>query len=173
MFNNLFKFLKKRFKRRRRAHPAKRRRIRRRPVKKNNKKVLRKRRFKNKTGRKKPPRKKRHPLIKKRRARLAAKALKKPVNRSRPLYKKKSIRLTEAGVVTHYFPRVNAAVLKLRRRVKLGDPVLIKGKTTNYRQTIASLQIDRKMIAAGSPGQEVGLEVLSEVRPGDIVYICS
>lgn len=81
------------------------------------------------------------------------------------------IKLDELGVITHYFPKVNAAVVKLKRTIRLGDPLLIKGNTTDFRQTVGSIQIDRKVIESASAGKEIGLEVLKEVRPGDKIFI--
>ncbi|MGE5280550.1 MAG: translation elongation factor-like protein [Deltaproteobacteria bacterium] len=74
-------------------------------------------------------------------------------------------------MITHYFPKVRAAVLDVKRPLRIGDPVWIKGKSTDFRQTVASLQIDRKPVDAVRPGQEAGLEVMRDVRPGDVVSI--
>jgi len=65
---------------------------------------------------------------------------------------------------------VNAAVVKLKKPLALGEPIWIKGKTTDFRQTAGSMQINRKPIEKARPGQEIGLEVFREVRPGDTVY---
>ena len=76
-----------------------------------------------------------------------------------------------AAEITHYFPKVRAAVLKLNRPLRIGDPVWIKGHTTDFRQTVGSLQIDRVPITTARPGQDVGLEVMREVRAGDKVFL--
>jgi hypothetical protein len=80
-------------------------------------------------------------------------------------------RATLAGTVTHYFPKVNAAVIQCKKSLSIGEPIWIKGATTNIRQTVGSMQIDRKPIDRARAGQEIGLEVFKEVRPGDNVYI--
>ncbi len=74
------------------------------------------------------------------------------------------------GVITHYFPRVNAAVVRLKRPIRLGIPILIKGKSTNFRQTVSSIQINRNPIESARAGAEIGLEVFKGVKPGDLVY---
>lgn len=74
------------------------------------------------------------------------------------------------GKVTHYFPRVRAAAIKLKVALKLGDRVRIKGHTTDFTQEITSLQIDRQSITQARRGQEIGLLVDSRVRRKDIVY---
>ena len=75
------------------------------------------------------------------------------------------------GLVTHYFPKVNAAVVKLKRPLRTGEPIWLKGKLTDFRQTAASMQIDRKPIESARAGQEIGLQVFRDVRPGDIVFV--
>lgn len=74
------------------------------------------------------------------------------------------------GDITHYFPQVKAAVIRLRKPLILGDPVRIKGKHTDFRQTVASMQVNRKPIEKAKAGQEIGLEVMRDVHPGDLLY---
>jgi len=80
-------------------------------------------------------------------------------------------KLDEIGVITHYFPHVKAAVIKLSKGgVKAGDNVYIKGHTTDFKQSVKSLQLNRAAVEEGKVGQEIGLKVKSRVRIGDVVY---
>lgn len=74
------------------------------------------------------------------------------------------------GIVTHYFPKVRAAVIKLKAPLVTGDAIKIKGHTTDFQQGIASMQIDRVPITEAKKGQEIGLLVNSRVRQHDTVY---
>ena len=74
------------------------------------------------------------------------------------------------GKVTHYFPKVMAAVIKLKAPLTTGDLVKIKGHTTDFKQTVTSMQIDHVPIDQAKKGQEIGLLVDSRVRQHDIVY---
>ncbi len=74
------------------------------------------------------------------------------------------------GIVTHYFPKVKAAVIKLKKPLTVGDTIQIKGHTTDFKQSISSLQIDRVPIQSAKKGQEIGLLVISRVRQHDVVY---
>lgn len=74
------------------------------------------------------------------------------------------------GIVTHYFPHVNAAVFKLKIPLSVGDTIKVKGHTTDFTQVITSIQIDRKPINTGKKGDEIGLLVKSRVRRKDKVY---
>ena len=73
------------------------------------------------------------------------------------------------GVVTHYFPKVNAAVVKLKRPLAIGDAILIKGRTTSFEQKVDSMQIDHVPIQAAKKGDEIGLAVIDRVREHDLV----
>ena len=72
------------------------------------------------------------------------------------------------GIVTHYFPKVRAAVIKLKTPLSVGDTVRIKGHTTDFTQTITSMQIDHVSISSGKKGDEIGLLVDSRVRENDV-----
>ena len=75
-----------------------------------------------------------------------------------------------AGDITHYFPKVRAAVIKLEAPLSLGDRIVIAGKEGSVRQKVASIQINRIPIHDGRKGEEVGLEVKQDVAVGDKVY---
>lgn len=81
------------------------------------------------------------------------------------------ISLEKIGEVTHYFPHVKAAaIMLLKDGLKVGDNIYIKGHTTDFKETIKSIQLDRAPIQEGKKGQEIGLLVKSRVRQGDSVY---
>ncbi|MFH1771185.1 MAG: hypothetical protein ABH872_00010 [Candidatus Omnitrophota bacterium] len=73
------------------------------------------------------------------------------------------------GKVTHYFPKVRAAVIKLKAPLATGDKIKVKGHTTDFTQIVKSLQIDRVVIASAQKNDEIGLMVESRVRRGDKV----
>jgi len=80
-------------------------------------------------------------------------------------------KLKEIGVITHYFPKVKAAVIKLTKdSVKVGDDVYIKGHTSSFKEKIKSLQVNHATVEEGKKGQEIGLKVTSRVRIGDVLY---
>ena len=81
----------------------------------------------------------------------------------------KKIKEDIIGKVTHYFPHVRAAVIKLKAPLAVGDTIRIKGHTTDFTQKIDSLQIDRTPINEAKKGQEIGLLVDSRVRQHDVV----
>jgi hypothetical protein len=99
---------------------------------------------------------------------------KKPVRRRRAIAKSKITaqkpKEKMIGIVTHYFPKVRAAAIKLKIPLALWDNIRIKGHTTDFTQVVSSLQIDRQPITKAKRGQEIGLLVSSRVRRNDLVY---
>ena len=83
---------------------------------------------------------------------------------------KKKVKLNVIGSVTHYFPHVRAAVIKLKAPLSVGEIIKIKGHTTDFTQNVTSIQMDREPIVTGKKGQEIGLQVDSRVRQHDLVY---
>ncbi|MCH7644449.1 MAG: hypothetical protein IH974_06385 [Myxococcales bacterium] len=76
----------------------------------------------------------------------------------------------DIGVVTHYYPRVDAAVVTVGPgELHTGDTVHFRGHTTDFYQTLDRLELDRQPIKVAKPGQQVGVHVSHRVRKGDIV----
>ena len=73
------------------------------------------------------------------------------------------------GTVTHYFPHVKAAVVKLKAPLAVGDMIKVKGHTTDFTQPITSMQLDHEDISVAKKGMEIGLQVISRVRQHDKV----
>ncbi len=81
-------------------------------------------------------------------------------------YTKKDI-----GSVINYYKNVSAAEIRLWNDLKVGDEIIIEGKTTgSLIQKVESMQIDGKDIAEVKKGQNVGIKVNGKVRPNDLVY---
>ena len=106
---------------------------------------------------------KRKPVAKKKAVR------KKPSTRKRTIIKKPAVKENVIGVVTHYFPHVRAAVIKLKAPLSIGEVIKIKGHTTDFTQSVVSMQIDRVPINQAKKGDEIGLLVNSRVRQHDTV----
>lgn len=100
---------------------------------------------------------------------------KSPAKKSRKPQKAKKAKVARKpkqnviGKVTHYFPHVRAAVIKLKAPLVVGDKVKIKGHTTDFIQNVNSMQIDRVPIESAKKGDEIGLLVDSRVRQNDAV----
>jgi len=105
----------------------------------------------------------------------AAKAKKKSAAAKKQSARKTSIpkgaSLEEVGIITHYFPKVDAAVVKLTKgTLSVGDKIVIKGHTSDFKEKVESIQLDHVPIQNAEQGAEIGLKVKSKVREHDVVY---
>ncbi|PKO23741.1 MAG: hypothetical protein CVU38_02630 [Chloroflexi bacterium HGW-Chloroflexi-1] len=76
----------------------------------------------------------------------------------------------QIGQVTHYFNRLGVAVLDLTDGIKVGDNLHFLGHTTDFTQTVWSMEIEHRKVQAVGPGADVALEVVEPVRQSDHVY---
>ena len=76
----------------------------------------------------------------------------------------------EIGHVAHFFSKINVAIVDLKLPLALGDRILVKGPTTDFEQTVDSMQIDRKNITHAEAGQTIGLKLAQQVKEKDTVY---
>jgi len=77
---------------------------------------------------------------------------------------------TLIGKVTHYFGKIGVAVVKLTAPLSLGDTVHFRGTSTDFTQTVDSMQIEHKPVQEVKAGEEVAIKVGARVREGDEVY---
>ena len=76
----------------------------------------------------------------------------------------------EIGHVTHYFNKINVAVLSIKDELKVGDTIHILGHTTDFTQKITSMQIEHKSVNSVKPGDDFAMKVIGPVREHDVVY---
>ncbi len=128
---------------------------------------------------KKTKKKRTKPAAKKRRVKkilkkkiITKKKIKKSPKKTRGAAAKKSptAGLEVLGKITHFFPHVNAGVIKLEKPVSAGQEIYIKGHTTDFKEKIESMQIERVPVQEAKAGDEIGVLVKKRVRAGDTVY---
>lgn len=74
------------------------------------------------------------------------------------------------GTVTHFFDHLGVAVLQLSQPVSVGDTLHFLGHSTDFKQEVASLQIEHKPVTEAKPGEDVALKVAQRVHPNDAVF---
>lgn len=83
---------------------------------------------------------------------------------------KKTSESKPAGTVTHYYGHLGVAIVKFKKSLNVGAKLRFKGATTDFEETVTSMQYDHKPIETAKKGQEVGIKVGEKVREGDLVY---
>jgi len=76
------------------------------------------------------------------------------------------------GVVTHYFGHLSVVVMQLEpgAMLRVGDVIHIWGHTTDFKQKVESLEIDRAPVAEVGPKDDFGLKVIEHARENDVVF---
>jgi putative protease len=75
------------------------------------------------------------------------------------------------GHVSHYFGKIGVAAIELTDgALAVGDTIHIKGHTSDFTQTIDSMQIDRADVPRAEKGQSIGIRAAQHAREGDIVF---
>ena len=86
---------------------------------------------------------------------------------------KEIIRMSEQpiGKVTHYFGKAQVAgILITEGTLRIGDQIHILGHTSDFTQSVDSMQIDRKPVDEAGVGDEIGIKVVEHAREHDVVY---
>jgi putative protease len=78
--------------------------------------------------------------------------------------------MQEVGTVAHFFSKISVAVIDLNAPISVGDKIHIMGPTTDFEQTVESMQIEHENVKAAKAGQSIGLKVKEYVREKDMVY---
>lgn len=75
------------------------------------------------------------------------------------------------GKVSHYFGKIQVAAIELTDgALSVGDKIHIKGNTSDFEQTIDSMQIDNAAVTHADKGSSIGIRVTDQARVGDKVY---
>ncbi|MGI9264464.1 MAG: EF-Tu/IF-2/RF-3 family GTPase [Gammaproteobacteria bacterium] len=81
---------------------------------------------------------------------------------------------TKIGTVTHYYNHLHVAgVILTDGKLKKGDRIHIKGHTSDFEQTVGSMEMDHQPIEVAKRGDDIGLSVIEHAREHDIVYMVS
>jgi hypothetical protein len=75
------------------------------------------------------------------------------------------------GAVTHYFNHLNVAIIKLETgMLREGETIHIKGHTSDFRQTVGSMEVNHVHVSTVRAGESFGLKVNDHAREHDAVY---
>ena len=77
----------------------------------------------------------------------------------------------EIGKVFIYFSQAGVAAVKLSGSLKVGDEIQFKGHTTDFKQKVSSMQVEKKEVKTAGKGDSVGIKVSNRVRPNDKVLL--
>lgn len=77
----------------------------------------------------------------------------------------------EIGNVISFFAKISVAAIKItQEELRTEDTIHIKGHTTDFQQTVGSMQIENESVSVAKAGDSIGIKVKERVRGNDIVY---
>ena len=75
------------------------------------------------------------------------------------------------GTVTHYFSKAQVAGIDITDgELHVGDTIHILGHTSDFTQTINSMQIEHASVESVKVGDQIGIRVSEHAREHDKVY---
>jgi len=74
------------------------------------------------------------------------------------------------GKIAHFYSKISVAVVELTNKLSVGDEISIEGPSTNFTQTVDSMQIEHENIKEAKKGDSIGLKVINAVKENDSVY---
>lgn len=76
----------------------------------------------------------------------------------------------EIGKITHYYGHLSVGIIELSDSLKAGESIHIKGHTSDFTQSIDSMQIEHASIPEAKAGDVIGVKLAQKAHPHDKVY---
>ena len=77
----------------------------------------------------------------------------------------------KVGRVEKFFAKPSVAAIEVTTGVlRIGDKLHFKGHTTDFEETITSMQVENQPVEEAKPGDLVGILVKERVRENDTVF---
>ncbi len=77
----------------------------------------------------------------------------------------------QIGVIVKFFAKPSVAALEVTDgAIRVGDTLKYKGHTTDFTETITSMEVDNQPVEEARKGDLVGIKVKERVRENDKVY---
>lgn len=76
------------------------------------------------------------------------------------------------GAVTHYYGKARVAGIEVTGgELHVGDTIHVVGHTSDFSQTVESMQIEHDDVGSAKPGNRIGIKIIDRVREHDKVYV--
>ena len=77
----------------------------------------------------------------------------------------------QVGTVSHYWGDIGVAGIELTGSLKVGDTIHVLGATSDFTQTVDSIQVEHEAVESASAGDSIGLKVTERTRVNDRVLV--
>ncbi len=75
------------------------------------------------------------------------------------------------GTVSHYYGELGVAGIELSGELKVGDTIHVLGHTSDFTQTVDSIQIEHETVESAKAGDPIGVKVNERARVHDQVFV--
>ena len=75
------------------------------------------------------------------------------------------------GTVSHYWGGLGVAGIELSSELKVGDTIHVLGHTSDFTQTVDSIQIEHETVESAEAGASIGVKVKERARVHDEVLV--
>ena len=75
------------------------------------------------------------------------------------------------GAVSHYYGNLGVAGIDLSSDLRVGDTIHIVGHTSDFKQTVDSIQIENQSVESAGAGDPIGVKVNERARVHDQVLV--
>lgn len=75
------------------------------------------------------------------------------------------------GMVSHYYGNIGVAGIELSRELNVGDTIHILGHTSDFTQTVSSIEIEHDSVDSARAGDPVAIKVKERARVHDQVFV--
>ena len=75
------------------------------------------------------------------------------------------------GTITHYYGQLGVAGIELSSQLKVGDTIHVLGHTSDFTQTVDSIQIEHETVESAKAGDPIGVKVNQRARVHDQVLV--
>ncbi len=75
------------------------------------------------------------------------------------------------GTVSHYYGKLGVAGITLSGELNVGDTIHILGHTSDFTQTVDSIQIEHETVGSAKAGDPVAVKVEERARIHDQVLV--
>ena len=73
--------------------------------------------------------------------------------------------------MTHYYDKIEVAVIKLTAPLKVGDSVKFSGHDQEFNQTVSSMQLNHVDIKKAKKGADIAIKVDKKVKEKDKIFL--
>lgn len=75
------------------------------------------------------------------------------------------------GTVSHYYGNLEVAGIELSKELKVGDTIHILGHTSDFTQTVGSIQVEHEAVDLAKAGDPAAVKVSERARIHDQVLV--